>query len=317
MGIGFTSSQAPEQAKSILADLRQRATRRNQAIIDLVNAHLDPVVIDYKQDVLPLSPGGTPTERHIVVAYVEAAQRYGVNLVEFWADKLDVAPEPVANAMEDPAKFQTLARAKLMKGGGVGYVQPTPDLFPTVEDVHELALACEALPCAAWLDGTSSGEQAVEELLELLMSKGVVAMNIVPDRNWNISDPELRRLKVENLYHIVQLAEELELPLNVGTEMNSFGQKVLDDFDAPELAPVRRAFIDGAYFIYGHTALQRALGLGFQSHWAQAHMPSRRERNEFYTRLGYAVPPGKAGWSKLIRHGPTMSPDDLLSSLSQ
>ncbi len=317
MGIGFTSSQAPEGAKSILADLRQRATRRNQAVIDRVNGHLDPVVIDYEQDVLPLSPGGTPTERHIVVAYVEAAQRNGFELVDFWADRLDVAPEQVAYAVKDSAKFQTLARAKLMKGGGVGYVQPTPDLFPSVEDVHELALACEALPCAAWLDGTSSGEQAMEELLELLMSKGVVAMNIVPDRNWNISDPELRRLKVQNLYHVVQLAEELGLPLNVGTEMNSFGQKVVDDFDAPELAPVRRAFVDGAYFIYGHTALQRALGLGFQSRWAQTNMPSRRERNEFYTRVGYAVLPGKAGWSKQIQRSPSMSPGDLLSRLSR
>ncbi len=47
-----------------------------------------------------------------------------------------------------------------MKRGGVGYVQPGNDTFPTVEQFHELITACGALPCAAWLDGLSEGEQA-------------------------------------------------------------------------------------------------------------------------------------------------------------
>jgi hypothetical protein len=178
-------------------------------------------------------------------------------------------------------------------------------------------VVCGALPCAAWLDGTSEGEQAIEDLLELLIGKGVVAMNIVPDRNWNIPDPELRRQKVQNLYDVVALACELDLPLNVGTEMNSFGQKVVDSFDAPELAPVRQAFIDGAYFVYGHTALQRALGMGYQSEWAGAHLVSRRERNRFYTQVGYLVPPGKAGMAQLNSLDPDMSPADISSRLGQ
>jgi hypothetical protein len=315
MGIGFTASQVPEQVASILADLRQRATRRNLVVVERVNSHLAPVTINYERDVLPLSPGGTPTERHIVVAYVQAAGHGSSDPVAFWADKLDVARESVAPTIDDPAKLQTLIRAKLMKGGGVGYVQPTPDMFPTVEGLHELTVACGALPCAAWLDGTSEGEEAMAELLELLIGKGVVAMNIVPDRNWNIPDPEARQRKVRNLYDVVDLARELDLPLNVGTEMNSFGQKVIDSFDAPELAPVRQAFIDGAYFIYGHTVLQRVLGLGYQSDWAAAHLGSRRARNEFYTRVGYLVPPGKAGMARLKSVDPVMSPAEFLAEL--
>jgi hypothetical protein len=203
-----------------------------------------------------------------------------------------------------------------MKRGGVGYISPSPDLFPSVDEVHELVVACRALPCAAWLDGTSAGEQEIEELLELLIGKGAVALNIVPDRNWNIPDPETRQSKIQKLYHVVRLAEDLALPLNVGTEMNSFGQKEIDDFDAPELAPVRQAFVDGAYFIYGHTILELALRLGYQSQWAQAHLPSRRERNEFYTRVGNAVPPGRAGMPILKQLSPTMSPTEIVSKLS-
>jgi hypothetical protein len=315
MGIGFTASQVPDTAASILADLRQRAARRNQGMADRVNAYLAPVTIDYERDVLPLTPVGNPTERHIVVAYVRAAERIVPNPVEFWADKLNVEPSRVATLMDDTPRFQNLIRAKLMKRGGVGYVQPSRDTFPTVEELHELIVACGALPCAAWLDGTSAGEQAIEELLDLLIGKGVVALNIIPDRNWNIADPQTRRLKVQNLYQVVRLARELDLPLHVGTEMNSFGQKLMDDFDAPELAPVRQAFLDGAHFIYGHTVLQRALGLGYQSEWALTHLPTRRERNAFYTRLGRLVPPGKPGLVRLRQLDAAMTPSDILSKL--
>ena len=81
--------------------------------------------------------------------------------------------------------------------------------------------------------------------------------------------------------------------------MNAPGNKLVDDFDVPEMAPVKQAFLDGAHFIYGHTVMQRALGLGYQSEWAQAHLPTRRERNDFYTAVGYRVPPGAAGLARL------------------
>jgi hypothetical protein len=316
MGIGFATSRVPEAVAGILANLRQRAARRNRSMAKRVNAYLAPVTIDYERDVLPLTPAGNPTERHIVVAYVRAAERIIPNPIEFWTDKLNVEPGRIATLMGDTPRFQNLIRAKLMKRGGVGYVQPSPATFPTVEEFHRLIVQCGALPCAAWLDGTSAGEQAIEELLDLLIGKGVVALNIIPDRNWNIADPETRRLKVQNLYRVVQLAQELDLPLNVGSEMNSPGQKLVDDFDAPELEPLRQAFLDGAHFIYGHTILQRALGLGYQSEWAQTHLPTRHERNDFYTRVGYHVPPGRASMAQVTQLDPTiLSPADILSNM--
>ena len=104
---------------------------------------------------------------------------------------------------------------------------------------------------------------------------------------------------MRKLHEIVALAGRLDLPINVGTEMNAPGNKLVDDFDVPEMAPVRQAFLDGAHFIYGHTVMQRALGLGYQSDWAKQHLPTRRERNAFYQAVGYQVPPGKAGMAKL------------------
>ncbi|UCC61487.1 MAG: hypothetical protein JSV36_11795 [Anaerolineae bacterium] len=314
MGIGFTTSQVSEMALGILTDLRQRAAQRNRGLVARVNAYLAPVTIGYEQDVLPLTPAGNATERHIVVAYMQAAERPISDPDGFWAERLGIGSVETAALMSHTPKFQALIRSRLMKRGGAGYVQPGPEAFPSVEQFHKLVLACGALPCATWLDGTSEGEQAIEELLELLIGKGVVALNIIPDRNWNVADPETRRLKVQNLYHVVQVAQKLDLPLNVGTEMNSFGQKLVDDFDAPELAPVRQAFVEGAHFIYGHTIMHRVLGCGYQSDWAQAHLPSRRQRNTFYMKIGRLIPPGQQGIARLRQLAPGLSPAEVLSS---
>jgi hypothetical protein len=322
MGIGFTSSRVPAEVAPILANLGRKADQRNQEILTRVNDYLDPVAIDYQQDVLPLTPMGHPTERHMVVAYITAAERTVADPMVFWTDKLGVTPDEMSTIIVDSPRFQNLLRARLMKREGVGYVQPESGMFPSLERFHELIVACGALPCCAWLDGTSATEQAIDEWLEFLIARGVVTLNIVPDRNWNIADPEIRRRKVRNLYRVVELAQELDLPLNVGTEMNSFGQKTVDDFDAPDLAPLRQAFLDGAYFVYGHTIMQRLLGLGYQSEWAQTCLPTRRTRNEFYVELGRLVPPGDAGHARLRPGRPTlplqaMSPAEILSFLKQ
>ena len=315
MGIGFPSSQPPSSAAPILAGMRRRAEQRNRVMVERINAYLSPVGIDYDRDVLPLTPAGNATERHILAAYIHGAVAHYTDAAPFWAEKLQMAPDLVAAEIGDGPKFQNTVRSKLMKRGGVGYTQPGPDTFPSVDEVNQLVTACGALPCATWLDGLSAGERAMEELLNLLIEKGAVALNIIPDRNWNIPDPETRRVKIQNLYAAVALAEKLDLPLNIGTEMNSPGQKLIDDFDAPELAPVRQAFLDGAYFVYGHTVMQRGLGLGYQSQWAKQHLPTRRERNAFYTRAGRLIPPGKASLAQLGKLDAHYSPEKFMNSL--
>lgn len=362
MGIGFTQSAPPfdfaqgaspgaSSAVETLAAMRRRADARNRQMIERLNAHLTPLLVDYDRDVLALTPAGNATERHILKAYIQKSfvlftqtppieiggwqsrkpaeagsahngQPASAGLAfqasdssdAFWAEKLGLSVDQIAAQISDYAKFSNTVRGKLMKRGGIGYIPPTPETFPTVEEVSQLAIACGAIPCATWLDGTSAGEQAEAELLELLISKGAAAINIIPDRNWNIADPEQRHIKVQKLYEVVALAQSLDLPIIVGTEMNAPGQKLVDDFDAPELAPVRQAFLDGADFLYGHTIMQRTLGLGYQSDWAKTHLPTRRQRNDFYTQLGRRVPPRKAGLEKL-KSFTQQSPLEMLKNL--
>ena len=316
MGIGFPSSTVPAAVTPALVSMRHLAEQRERNMVQRLNRHLKQVEIDYDRDVLPLTPGGNATERHILLAFIQAAAHRFEDPTSFWAEKLGLTLEQVASQMGEEPKFQNLVRSRLMKQGGVGYIQPGPDTFPSMEDFNQLVIACGALPCAAWLDGTSAGEQAIEELLNLLVSKGVVAFNIIPDRNWNISNPEIRRVKVQNLYKVVELAQKLDLPLNIGTEMNSYGQKLADDLDAPELIPLREPFLSGAFFIYGHTIMQRTLGLGYQSDWAKACLTTRRERNAFYTEVGRLIPPGRAGVSHLKKFTSSLSPIEMLRRLT-
>jgi len=316
MGIGFTSTETPAAVAPILFDMRHRSDQRGREIVKLLNRHLTPAEIDYDRDVLPLTPGGNATERHILVAFIQAVARCFSDTVPFWAEKLGLPLEQVSAQIGDKSKFENLVRAKLMKRGGVGYLEPGPETFSSLESVNQLTVACGALPCAAWLDGTSVGEQAIEELLDLLIGKGVVTFNIIPDRNWNVPDPDARQMKVQNLYRVVELAQKMDLPLNIGTEMNSYGQKLADDLDAPELAPLRELFLEGANFIYGHTMMQRVLGLGYQSEWAKAYLLTRRQRNAFYTQVGRLIPPGRVGAGRLQQFTSALSPAEILKRLT-
>jgi hypothetical protein len=314
MGIGFTASSAPGNAAQILSSMRQRAEERNRAMLAKLNGYLAPVTADYARDILPLTPKGNVTERHMLEAYDTIARRVFTEraaLIAFWVEKLGAASVEIEKLVDNPHALRDLIRSKLMKRGGVGYMTPTPETFPRADEVNEMTIACSALPCATWLDGASAGEQAEEELLALLIKQDVAALNIIPDRNWNFPDEKIRQAKIANLYQVVKLAQSLDLPLIVGTEMNKYGQKRVDDFDSEALRPLRQAFLDGAYFIYGHTVLQRAAGLGYQSDWATKHLPARRKRNAFYAAVGKAAQPNKLpGISKILE------PGDILTALT-
>jgi hypothetical protein len=315
IGLGFTSSTPPAAAQPMLDALRANSRRRNLAIIERVNAHLDPIRVDYDRDVLPLTPAGNATERHMVEATIRAVETIAADPAGFWADRLNMARSEVEKMMAAPASYRNTVRMKLMKKGGVGYVQPTSGSFPPMAEVTAFIQQCGALPCYGWVDGFSEGEQAIDEMLETVIRQGVVMANIVPDRNWNFADAKARAAKAQKMDEFVAKLQALDLPINVGTEMNSPGNKKIDDFDVPEMEKHRTEFLNGAYFIYGHTAMQRHRGLGYQSSWAQQAMPTRRERNAFYTAVGKAVEPGPAGRAQLDGISDAMAPADIFKRI--
>jgi len=94
-----------------------------------------------------------------------------------------------------------------------------------------------------------------------------------------------------NLYNVVKLAQKLNLIVVVGTEMNSPGQKFVDDFSSNELSPLLPTFLKGAHIVYAHSVLQRGSSLGYTSDWAKEAFSDIGAKNDFFEMLGHLLQP--------------------------
>ena len=290
LGLGFTSSDVPENHRAFYASLKDSAQARNAGLIERVNAFLAPVELDIKKDLLPLAPAGNATERHICLAYAHKAAAVfndPAELATFWTEKLGI------NAAEldlpEGRDLQNTIRAKTMKSGGAGYVQPDSGSFPRLRDFNEFVLACNAIPTIAWLNGLTQVESHIENLLSVHLEAGAAMINIVPDRNFTAG---VKDEKLANLYAIVELTQKHDLPIIAGTEMNSPGNLFVDDFDREELKPLLPVFMEGGYILYAHSALQRACGKGYLSVWAAETFADTKAKNEFFAETGRALRTG-------------------------
>lgn len=292
IGMGFITQNVKKI--NVMNKLKKIAQNRIQIMIERVNNYLSPLTINYEKEVLPLTPAGNPTERHLCTAYYEKSKQQFPDekeFVHFWSEKIKISEADIEKIITNPVEFQNLLRAKLMKAGGPGYVLAKVENFPTLIEVNEFILANGAIPTFAWLDGTSSGEQNIEELLNIMIASGVYAVNIIPDRNWNIKNPEQKQIKLKNLDNFISLARELFLPIFIGTELNAPGQKFVDNLDTPELKPYYQLFLDGAHIAYAHTILEKTAGMGFTSYWSRNYFASNKERYEFFKEIGERMTP--------------------------
>ena len=240
LGCGFTSSQVPEKAKAFAANLRAKANARTRNVVEAVNGFLSEIALDFDAVAAEFTPNGNVTERHVCQAYRMSAEKVlGAGAKEYWESK-------IGSFEADPVKLEALIRSKTMKKGGVGYMNPDPSSFPTLQEMNQFILDCGAVPTVAWLNGLSGGEADPGALLDLHMKYGARAITLIPDRNWNYSDPEKRAKMAGELDRFIAAAVERDLPILAGTEMNAPGQKLVDDFSVPELAKHLDTFIAGA-----------------------------------------------------------------------
>ncbi len=310
-GVGFTDSKLEGMAGEFLSSMKQTAQRRNRELMQRVNAYLKPVELDYEKDAMPLTPAGNPTERHLCLAYARKAQQVfedEQSLGQYWQEKLGVAAEKLE--LPEGRALQDTIRAKTMKRGGVGYVQPDAGSFPTMQQMSEFALAAGAIPVHAWLNGLSDGEREIERLLDTAMATGCEGLAIIPDRNFT---PGVQDEKLANLQAVITLAQERDLPIFVGTEMNSPGQKFVDDFESDELKPYIDIFMAGAQIAYAHTALQKHAQMGYCSEWAKQRFADRKTKNEFYQQVGEMLSPSREKCLEQVDS--TMSPQKMINHI--
>ncbi|MHB0945950.1 MAG: hypothetical protein ACYC3B_02145 [Sedimentisphaerales bacterium] len=309
MGAGIPSGNLSAEQKKFEDKLRGTAKNRNLELVNRVNTYLSPVELDYEKDVLPLTPKGNATERHICFAYVQKAAAIFADagrLAEFWKEKIGF------EKISDQASLISNIRAKTMKRGGAGYIQPDTKSFPTMADMNKFVLSVGGIPTLTWLDGTSDGEKQIEELLRIAMLTGVEAVNIIPDRNYKPGEGK-NNDKCKKLYEFVEICQNLDLPIIAGTEMNSPGQKFVDNFDSEELKPLVDVFLKGALIVYGHTVLQRQAGLGYKSDWASRNFKNRAAKNKFFETLGKKIVPAKENVLNNLKSD--SSPSDILKRI--
>ncbi|HOX57495.1 MAG TPA: hypothetical protein P5205_10085 [Candidatus Paceibacterota bacterium] len=300
MGVGF--ARAVEHP--FLAAMRAAAAQRTRDMLGRVNVYMRPVELDYEKDVVPLTPKGNATERHLCEAFERKAAQVFPDMerrAAFWREKLGDAPPP-------GAKLQNLIRARTMKKGGVGYVQPGKGSFPLMADMNHFVLDAGAIPALTWLDGTTEGEKSLEELFATAIASGAAVLNIIPDRNYT---PGVKDQKLKNLYDVVEMAEHHHFPIVVGTEMNSPGNKFVDSFGTMELAPLVPTFLRGAHIIYAHSVLQRQGGLGYLSPWARKTFTTVAAKNDYFERLGRELRPARE--DRLSGLTAEATPDQILA----
>ncbi len=248
LGCGFKSSAVPAAQQEFAAMLRRNANNRTRKLVELVNAYLAPAAIDFDAVARRFTPFGNVTERHVCSAYREQAeQRFPdpAARAAFWAEKLNLAPAAAAELQTDAVKLEGMIRSKTMKSGGVGYIAPTPEAFPTLAAMNEFIQGCGAVPTLAWLNGLSAGESNPEALIALHRHYGTLAATLIPDRNLKGATPEKSAQLQQELDRFVAACVKADMPLLAGTEMNAPGQKLVDDFDHPALAKHLPALLAG------------------------------------------------------------------------
>ncbi|MBO4633654.1 MAG: hypothetical protein J5858_17195 [Lentisphaeria bacterium] len=289
LGIGFTSAEIPAAQAAFLKQMKQSAADRTRGIVGRVNPALSPLELDFDTEVLPLTPAGNATERHVCAAYAaKAAEMFpdAAERAEFWASKLNIPLADAEKQISNTVKLEGTIRSKMMKSGGPGYVKADPASFPALKAMNDFTIACGAIPSIAWLDGLSAGEGDPDALLDLHESYGCALFNLIPDRNWNFADPEVKAKKVAAMHKMIDCCVRRNMPVFVGTEMNAFGQKLVDTFSEPALAEYMDVFVQGAAVVSAHTILAPQ-GRGFLSEWAREQFGNdKKARNAWFADFG-------------------------------
>ena len=289
LGVGFTSMEIPAEQALFLNQMKQSAAGRTRGIVERVNPVLSPLELDFDREVLPLTPSGNATERHVCAAYAAKAVRMFPDereRAEFWASKLGIPFEDAQKQIGNTVKLEGTIRSRMMKSGGPGYVKADPASFPVLKAMNDFTIACGAIPSIAWLDGLSAGESDPDALLDLHESCGCALFNLIPDRNWNFADPEVKAKKVAAMHKMIDCCIRRHMPVFVGTEMNAFGQKLVDTFSEPSLAVYMDAFVQGAAIVTAHTILAPQ-GRGFLSEWSKKQFGNDKQaRNEWFAEFG-------------------------------
>ncbi len=253
-----------EEVKSFLAPLQAIRNERNIRQIEKLNTLLEAygIVVDFERDVLPLSrasEGGSITERHILHALSKKminSYGRGETLLRFLCCELKLEiPSKVEEFLldlENPHYEYDLLGVLKSAFLPSFFIQPSKEESIDVREAVHFANSIGAIAAYAYLGDVASSptgdkkaehfeDSFLEELLDLLVEIGFVAITYMPPRNTK-----------EQLLRIQQLAQARNLMEISGVDINSSRQT----FSCPELLEENaKHLIDSAWALVAHEKL--------------------------------------------------------------
>lgn len=245
-GISYMTIQSVPHDKfqvldEFFAPYREARSRRNQKMVDNINALLPGIGLDYDRDVLPLSlahEGGGVTERHLMYALarklVEQTGR-GQPMTERLTDMgISLSDKQRAQLLDVEYPFYDYDLLGIFKSAFIGKVYVDADEeCPPLSEVVKLCRETDACLCYPYLgdvgDSVTGDKKAqkfedgyLEDVFECMKEEGVWAVTYMPTRNTSAQLERLRGLCGQ--YGMFQVSGE-----DINSPRQSFITKVMED----------------------------------------------------------------------------------------
>jgi len=268
------SSAASQNLARMRAALERRNREMTEKVGSLFRERLGAPGPTWEA-VRTLTPRGNVTERHVAWAVLVRLRELAVERSLPLAELMERCGLAAPPAGADDAALQVFVRAALLKAGRPCYVPESEEAFVSLEELREMFLAFGSVPVYPVLGNpVTPGEKDIEALLDRLQAAGILAIEVIPQRNTR-----------ERLAEIVSAARRRWWPVFNGTEHNTPEPgPLLDPFALdPEFEPW---FRQSTALLLGHQRLLARGGQGFVGEDGRPTIRDARARFERFSSAG-------------------------------
>ena len=271
---------------------------RNRAMLARINALLSEagIVVDYDQDVLPISmahAGGSVTERHLLFAVArKMSSRFGrgLALVEFLERTLKqkISGKTREFLLDTNNEHYDYDLLNVLKGHMVEqFYIPATDEIPTVSEVSALAKRLGIILAYPYLGDVAESvtgdkkaqsfeDEFLDEVFDTLLDEGFKAVTYMPSRN---TPAQLERLR--------KYCEQYEFFQISGEDINQPRQKLICEAMRD---PSFSNLYDAAWALIGHElSATKDAAQGMFTPETIAKMSKLAERIAYFKAYGQAV----------------------------
>jgi predicted metal-dependent phosphoesterase TrpH len=273
-----------KESEKVLEDLRAVCNDQTEEMIDKTNAHLEQCGTGFQLDIDEIRKNlarELVRERHIAKAIREKVYKQETGATERLAliNKIYTGHNPDIS-IDNVAAMENEIRSKLLKKGGVAFVEENPESFLPIEKIISWIVDAGGVPCYPTLLDDSKGnftdfEEDYEKLLANFKKYSIPALELIPIRN-----------TFEHVKKFVEFFTKNGIIVLLGTEHNTpdliplkvaCADKPLDDY-------LKKISYEGAAVIAAHQYKVAKGEKGLMSNG----MPSQQKIEE-YKKLGKSV----------------------------